>query len=404
MNKRFSLRGLMLLVSIVLCGVQLSAQTTIHELKLESTKSKAIEGKSYLFAVPYTVPVANIVSSTNASVNASQGKVAIYMYDGAQVAKGQDPWVAVGTSGELQSGRCYKMVLNGTTQNTWKCRPTSTPAEAKSVSVSKNAGSSPAISGWNGVANTAWSKATGELKGVTYAYLYNNTYAEYELEYIDRSWNVGEPLIIQTAEAGKMSFTKSGVGFDFGGNLDPGEQFDAPARHLEAGSTTFVISPLDDGYSDKMEVFVQQEAKDNYVIGKDVTKLHGEGTSVLQMWMRAYNTDLAVHTAATENGKAAIELHIYAPATNDYILTMGGSETAQFSLVRDGVYLTKNILNWRLHLTKGDNVFTLQYGYPTPTALDEKKSEKRYTKIVRDGKIYIECNGEWFNLLGTQVR
>gem|GEM_PF-2232187 len=404
MNKRFSLRGLMLLVSIVLCGVQLSAQTTIHELKLESTKSKAIEGKTYLFAVPYTVPVANIVSSTNASVNASQGKVAIYMYDGAQVAKGQDPWVAVGTSGELQSGRCYKMVLNGTTQNTWKCRPTSTPAEAKSVSVSKNAGSSPAISGWNGVANTAWSKATGELKGVTYAYLYNNTYAEYELEYIDRSWNVGEPLIIQTAEAGKMSFTKSGVGFDFGGNLDPGEQFDAPARHLETGSTTFVISPLDDGYSDKMEVFVQQEVKTNYVIGKDLTKLHGEGTNVLQMWMRAYNTDLAVHTAATENGKAAIELHIYAPTTNDYILTMGGSETAQFSLVRDGVYQTKNILNWRLHLTQGDNVFTLQYGYPTPTALDEKKAEKRYTKIVRDGKIYIECNGEWFNLLGTQVR
>ena len=38
------------------------------------------------------------------------------------------------------------------------------------------------------------------------------------------------------------------------------------------------------------------------------------------------------------------------------------------------------------------------------TGLDDKKAEKRYTKVVRDGKIYIERNGEWFNVLGAQVR
>lgn len=394
----------MLLMSIVLCGVQVFAQTTIHELKLEPTKSKAVEGKSYLFAVPYVVPVANIVSATNSSVNASQGKVAIYQYDGSLVAKGQDPWVSVSTNGELQSGRCYKMVLNGTTQNTWKCRPTATPKETKSVTVSKNTGSNPAISGWNGIANTVWSKAAANLSGVTYAFVYNNTYAEFELDVLDRMWDVGEPLFIQTAEAGSMTFTKSGVGFDFGGNLDPGQVFDAPARQTEASSHTFAIAPLDDGFVDKVELFLQPEAKNTYVIGKDLAKLHGEGTDVLQMWMRAYDTDLTVHTAPLDNGKALVELHIYAPSADDYMLTVNGDNVAQFSLLRDGVLQAKNIMNWRLHLTKGDNVFTLQYGYPVPTGLDDKKAEKRYTKIVRDGKIYIERNGEWFNVLGAQVR
>ena len=83
---------------------------------------------------------------------------------------------------------------------------------------------------------------------------------------------------------------------------------------------------------------------------------------------------------------------------------VNGDNVAQFSLLRDGVLQAKNIMNWRLHLTKGDNVFTLQYGYPVPTGLDDKKAEKRYTKVVRDGKIYIERNGEWFNVLGAQVR
>ena len=404
MKKCFPLRGLMLLTSIVLCGVQVFAQTTIHELKLESDKSKAVEGKSYLFAVPYVVPIANIVSSSNASVNASQGKVAIYVYDGAQVAVGKDPWVAVSTSGELQSGRCYKMVLNGTTQNTWKCRPTSTPKETKSITVNKNVGVSSAVSGWNGIANPLWSKASTNLSGVTYAFVYNNTYAEFELETLDRMWGVGEPLIIQTDETRAMTFSKSGIGFDFGGNLDPGDVFDAPVRRAGASSHTFTIAPLDDGYVDKMELYLQPEAKNAYVIGKDLAKLQGEGKGVLQMWMKAYDTDLAVHTAQLDNGKAAVELHIYAPVTNDYMLTVNGNNAAQFSLLRYGVLQEKNIINWRLHLTQGDNVFTLQYGYPVPTDLDEKKAEKRYTKVVRDGKIYIERNGEWYNVLGTQLR
>ena len=403
MKKCFPLRGRMLLMSILLCGVQLFAQTTIHELKLEATKSKAVEGKSYLFAVPYTVPVANIVSASNASVNASQGKVAIYVYDGAMVANGQDPWVGVSSNSELRSGRCYKMVLNGTTQNTWKCRPTNSPKEDKSITVSKNAGNTPAISGWNGIANSSWSKATAQLSGVTYAFVYNNSYSVYELDALDRTFEVGEPIFIQTADKGTMTFIKSGIGFDFGGNLDPGEEFDAPTRLTETNLHTFAIAPLNDGYVDKLDLYLQPEAKNAYVIGKDLAKLHGEGTEVLQMWIRAYDSDLAVHTASLDNGKASLELHIYAPSTNDYMLTVSGSNVAQFSLLRDGVMQTKNILNWRLHLVKGENVFTLQYGYPTPTALDERNADKRCTKVMRSGQLFIERDGKWFNALGERV-
>ncbi len=405
--KSFSIRGLMLLCSIVLCGGAATAQTTIHELKLEQNKSKAVEGKAYLFAVPYTVPVANIVSSTNASVNAAQGKVTIYVYDGSRYAAGQDPWVAVSTNSELNSGRCYKMVLNGTTQNTWKCRPGNNPSEAKNVTVSKNEGTNPAVSGWNGVANTAWSKATGELTGVDYAFRYDNTNSVYVLELLDRSWDVGEPLIIQTAAAGKLAFTKSGVGFDFGGNMDPGEEFDSPRRlpssETESGGYTLVISHPDGGFNDNIELYLQQQAKNSYVIGKDLAKLHGDGTGVLQLWMEAYGTDLAVHTAALTNGKADVQLHIYAPAEDDYILNIGGGDVSQFALVRDGAYQNKNINYWRIHLTKGDNVFTLQYGYPVPTALDEQKNEKRYTKVMRNGQMFILRDGQWFNVLGGRI-
>ena len=408
--KHFSLRGLMPVIGIVLCGLSVSAQTTIHELKLEQTKSKAVEGKAYLFAVPYTVPVGNIVSSTNASVNASQGNVAIYVYDGSLVATGGDPWVAVSTSGELNAGKCYKMVLNGTTQNTWKCRPTSNPSETKSINVSKNEGDSPMVCGWNGVANISWSKATATLSGGTYAYSYDNTNSVYVLDVLDRSWDVGEPMIIQTAEAGKMTFDKSGVGFDFGGNMEPGEEFDTPSRsskapalHAETESYTLVVSPLDGGFNDNMDLHFQSEAKDAYVIGKDLVKLHGDGTGVLQMWMEAYGSDLAVHTTSVVNGKAAVPVHIYAPTTDDYVLTVGGGNVSLFSLVRDGVYQTKNINYWRIHLTKGDNLFTLQYGYATPTAVDEQKADKRYTKVIRDGRLYIQRDGQWFNALGGQL-
>ena len=408
--KRLSLRGLMPAIGIVLCGLSVSAQTTVHELKLEPERSAAVAGKAYLFAVPYTVPVANIESSADASVNASQGKVAIYVYDGPRHAVGLDPWVAVSKSGELNAGKCYKMVLNGTTQNTWKCRPAGTPTETKSVTVSKNTGSSPALSGWNGVANPSWSKASGTLAGVSYAYSYDNTNSVYVLDALDRSWEVGEPMIIQTAAAGKLSFSKSGVGFDFGGNMDPGESFDAPslrhnapARKAETESYTLVISPLDGGFTDNMELYLQTTQKDAYVIGQDLAKLHGDGTGVLQMWMEAYGTDLAVHTASVTNGQTTIPIHIYAPQTDDYVLTIGGSNLSQFTLVRNGSYETKNINYWRIRLTKGDNVLTLQYGYPVPTATDEQKAEKRYTKSIRNGQLCIERDGQRFNVLGGRM-
>lgn len=398
----------MLLCGIVLCGGAATAQTTIHELTLEQNKSKAVEGKAYLFAVPYTVSVANIESSANASVNASQGKVAIYVYDGARYAAGQDPWVAVSANSELNSGRCYKMVLNGTTQNKWKCRPADNPSEAKNVTVSKNEGASPVVSGWNGVANTAWSKAQGELTGVDYAFRYDNTNSVYVLEQLDRSWEVGEPMIIQTAAAGKLAFSKSGVGFDFGGNMKPGEEFDAPRRlpsgRTESAAHTLVVSHPDGGFNDNADLYLRQQAKNSYVIGQDLAKLHGDGTGVLQMWMEAYGTDLAVHTAALTNGKADIRLHIYAPAEDDYMLTVGGGDAQQFALVRDGVSQSKSsITDWRIHLAKGDNVFTLQYGYPVPAALDEQKNEKHYTKVMRDGQIYILRDGQWFNVLGGRI-
>lgn len=394
-------------IGIVLCGLYVSAQTTVHELRLEPDRSTAVEGKPYLFAVPYTVPVANIESSADASVNASQGKVAIYVYDGPRHAVGLNPWVAVSTSGELNAGKCYKMVLNGTTQNTWKCRSTGTPTETKSVTVSKNAGSTPALSGWNGVANSSWSKASGTLSGVTYAYSYDNTNSVYVLDMLDRSWEVGEPMIIQTAAAGKLNFTKSGVGFDFGGNMDPGESFDAPSHPYQARapqdeteSYTLVISPLDGGFTDNIELYLQSTAKDAYVIGKDLAKLHGDGTGVLQMWMEAYDTDLAVHTASVTNGQTAVPIHIYAPETDDYVLTVGGDNLSQLTLVRNGAYETKNINYWRIRLTKGENVLTLQYGYTVPTATDEQKADKRYTKSIRNGQLCIERDGHRFNVLG----
>ncbi|MCR4664496.1 MAG: hypothetical protein K5660_03925 [Paludibacteraceae bacterium] len=402
--KCYSLRGLMLLLSIVLCGGAATAQTTIHELKLEQNKSKAIEGKAYLFAVPYTVPVANIVASNNSTVNASQGSVAIYVYEGARQANGQDPWEAVSNSSELNAGRCYKMILNGTTQNTWKCRPNANPSQQKNITISANTSSNPALSGWNGIANTSWSKATPTLNGVTYAYRYDNSNSVYILESLDRNWEVAEPMIIQAPAAGKMTFTTSGVGFDFGGNMDPGDEFDAPARNKEENSSyTLIISPLDDGFIDNANLFIQSESKDKYVIGEDLVKLHGEGTGVLQIWMEAYGTDLSVLTAATTDGKADIKLHIYAPETNDYTLSIGGDNLTRFSLTKDGATQTKTINYWRIHLNKGDNIFTLHYGNQTPTALETHKSDKRYNKIMRDGQLYIEHNGQWFNLLGERM-
>lgn len=401
--RRLSLRGLMPVIGIVLCGLSLSAQSTIHELKLEPEKLEAVEGKAYLFAVPYTVPVANIVSSSNAAVNASQGKVAIYVYDGPKRAVGLDPWVAVGTGSELVAGKCYKMVLNGTTQNTWKCQPTGTPTESKSVTISKNTGSSPVLSGWNGVANTAWSKASATLDGVSYAYIYDNGNGVYALENLDRTWDVGEPMIVQSPVAGKMTFTKSGVGFDFGGNMKPGEEFDAPSRKTASETYNLVISPLNDGYTDKMDLTFQTEDKDGYVIGKDLAKLHGEGTGVLQIWMEAYGTDLSVHTAVLTDGRAVIPVHIYAPATDDYVLTAGGGDVSQFTLVHNGAYQTKSINYWRIRLTKGENILTLQYGFPTPTGIDESNTERRSKKVMRDGRLFILRDGQWFNALGEQT-
>ncbi len=400
---------LMAILALITMSMAVNAdEQKTYKLTLEKNTSAAVEGKTYLFSVPYTVPVTSIVADNDASATYASGKLTIYTYNGSNRAMGIDEWVKVGNNESLTAGKCYKMILNGTTANTWTFNYSSQPAEQKSVSIGANNSTNLLNKGWNGIANCSWGTAYGSLNsalsGIKYVTCYDNTYAVYKTTLLDtKSWDMCEPGFLKVTGNGTISFVANGAGFEFGGVLEGDEEGDAPARVLENTTTTLSIQSTDGGYTDMAFLNLQEEEKTDYIIGQDLLKWNGEGTSVPQIWFNDYDTDLSVLTTATNNGTASIPLYVYAPADGNYVLQAKGSEVSKMALTKDGQKIAKTTNYWILTLTKGDNLVTIDYGYQEATDISETPNNARPTKVIMNGQIYIRHNGHLYNALGTQI-
>ncbi len=392
------------LVLLALTLPQLSVQAIeYYTFTLEVGKTSAIKGKSYLFGVPYTANMTDLECTTDEGAIFDE-RVSIYVFDGSRRANGQDPWVKLEYDADLYAGKCYKMVLDNCTGNTWKVGHTFTPTETKRLTLTTNTSSSALNSGWNGMANPRWSLATTSFNAVTYAYAYRNKEAVYELVKLSsRTWDVGEPFILQTSVGSSMSFSEDGTGFDFGGTMGGGDIFDAPQRGQTEADNVFSLQSVSGGYTDKAYLTLVESRKSSYIIGQDLEKLHGDGTGVPQLWLRAYDADLAVHTAATMNGEVSIPMYIYVPADGSYALQVAGADAAKFQLLLNGTTVSKNITYWTLHLTQGEHVLTLKVGNSVPTDIQTPTITSTATKFVRNGQLYILKDGQIYNALGGKA-
>ena len=92
----------------------------------------------------------------------------------------------------------------------------------------------------------------------------------------------------------------------------------APATNAD---NRFVLDMThNDQLADRIIVQTADEKANEYVIGKDLSKM-GVSSNVGQMWMERYDTKLCKNTVELNGQQAEYPLNIFAPASGEYVLS-----------------------------------------------------------------------------------
>ena len=173
----------------------------------------------------------------------------------------------------------------------------------------------------------------------------------------------------------------------------------------------FVLELTNENHlADRMIVQTAEEKANEYVIGKDLSKM-GISATVAQMWIERYNTNLCKNTVEMFGEYVDYPLHISAPASGAYVLSSvreRGSAT---------LYLTRNEQpiwnladgNYTLHLDEGT---TSEYGlrlYAPKVATDiinitGENADNAVRKVLIEDQIRIIRGEKVYSIDGKLVK
>ena len=187
----------------------------------------------------------------------------------------------------------------------------------------------------------------------------------------------------------------------------------APQTATEANNR-FVVELTHNGkLADRLIVQTAEEKANEYVIGKDLSKM-SVSTKVAQMWMERYNTKLCKNTVEMNGEAVNYPLAISAPVAGEYIISNANvNANAGYAL-----YLTQNgvvIANlsegdYTLYLNGGTtHEYGLRIGARAPqtaTGMDEAvvNAQGDIKKVLIDNKVFIIRGNHVYSVDGQLVK
>jgi|GEM_PF-4440369 hypothetical protein len=374
------------------------------DITLEAGEDVASPDKWYAFAVPFEVSIPEGIhrkSNPDAPTLVSGEDFLIWEYDGQMRADNMDNGWKQMPSGTLRPGNFYMIGIGGT-ENTWRFtkKTNGTLTSTNAIDLYEFPSSNYRHAGWNAVGNSSLVYADASTtNGVTIAQVYENgaETANYQVKHLgEASFVMACPFFIQTAGDDELNLSDA----THLSNLY------APAR--QQSGDYFKIQLLQDA-AEKDVIFltVNDNAKDEYVIGKDVAKLMGGNTNTY-LYTNAYGMKLCAEDAKLDNGIARFYLGISTPQAGRYVLNLAKSADAT-------VYVTLNdMVIW--NLSQAPYTFDLEKGTTSnygllvyaragvPTSIQEGINQSsNVQKFINDGILYINVNGSVYNAQGSLI-
>ncbi len=388
------------------CGNQAAQVTHIERLNdcmvdmvihLEPAAANAIPNKWYAFAVPFDVDTNSGIRRDGATQVAVPGvDFQIDEYDGALRASTQQGWKR--NTDTLKPGKFFMFATNSTA-NDWRFTktPDSTLMEQSLITVAEYPAAKKHHAGWNGLSNTLFENANAVCENLTYATIYNNPTNTYQTVLFDSyTFCPTQPFLVQVE-------TQSVV------ELQPLDILQAPAREVETSITTLSLCQVMENKVPSVDYAyftITDEETTEYVIGKDLLKMKTANSVVPQIWINAYNLQLAAHEVQMENNMLALALGLYAPNNGEYILR---SDNMAISVLCNGValpaYSDAQGLFWKLNMIQGTNENYSVSIKNLPTAIDQTDNTSINShKFIKNNHLYILRDGNLYTATGARVK
>lgn len=309
--------------------------------------------------------------------------------------------------GIMQPGKLYMIYLARPASSVDFHKQSGASLQTLNLKVATISGGDDITANWNAIANPALyhaNLATGAANDDVQKYTGKDSYVTGTTS----GMIVGEPIFVQvenpkTVPAEKVS----------GGNGGSG----APAYRRvplaeSSADNRFIVEIAHEGQmTDRTIVQTAEEKEDKYVIGKDMAKI-GVSSQVAQMWIDRYDAKLCKNTAEITNNRAEYPLSIYAPATDEYVIS-ATQERGNMTL-----YLTYNgEVIWNLdngaYTLSLDRGTTTNYGLRASARVpqitegcDELMVDgaEKAQKVLIDEQVYIIRNGVVYSTDGRKVK
>ncbi|MBQ2520453.1 MAG: InlB B-repeat-containing protein, partial [Paludibacteraceae bacterium] len=366
----------------------------------------------YAVAVPWTVdPTTGIYNA--AGNHLATGAVYVIEFDASIYASANresgrtDYWKFLDVTGnDMQPGKLYMVYLAAGTTALEFHKKEGASLWTTSTSVAPASGSVANQENWNAIANPALYHAnmeTGAADGDVLKYNGNDSYVVASSD----NMVVGQPIFAQVSTPSTVEATPV-----VGGAGMPAYRR-APQTATEANNR-FVVELTHNGkLADRLIVQTAEEKANEYVIGKDLSKM-SVSTKVAQMWMERYNTKLCKNTVEMNGEAVNYPLAISAPVAGEYIISNANvNANAGYAL-----YLTQNgvvIANlsegdYTLYLNGG---ITHEYGLrigarapQTATGMDEAvvNAQGDIKKVLIDNKVFIIRGSHVYSVDGQLVK
>lgn len=308
--------------------------------------------------------------------------------------------------GDLVPGVGYDIMFatNVTTVRFTKKADAQLNNENKELVVSKFASGSNMDANWNYIANNTLHYVNlgfdDSQNSIVIAQTYNPENDSYIAYAQDKAtYLIGTPFFVQVAAED----------FVVWGTTPIHDVLRAPAMTMNRVDRFTLEMSANGEMTDRLFVSADENARDEYQIGKDVAKM-GVSSTIAQMWINNYNTKLCANEAILSNGQATYQLGVFVPKDGEYTIAITSApENATLYLTIDGqVVWNLSESAYVANLTKGTHsefgLLLIANEKVTPTNINGLKGNNKAQKIFKDYNIYILRDAQMYNTQGVKVQ
>ena len=257
--------------------------------------------------------------------------------------------------------------------------------------------------GWNGVANPTLEH--GKVNQ-TVTVLNPNTYTYEDKDAGEFNFVVGTPFFIQADQ----DIVDEGMTMSA---ADESKPYYAPKRASENSIEKVKVFFGNDKYQDKLTISANEEALNEYEIGKDLIKMTMTNTpKVAQIFGNAYGTKLCRANLPLVNDGVSMDVDLYAPQAGEYTISAPEVEGYDVYLTREGdIIWNLSMSEYAADFAKGNNAgygIRIVKAPKSPTDIDNVEGMNvegmNVQKVIIDEHVYILRGEQMYDVTGKAVR